>query len=441
VRILTSAILVAALAWAPAAAAIPPPVRAGAPVSAHAMVHTCCTPAAMKERIFAEAGALGARFVRVDVELAGIFAAGEKDKPDWTKLDAVMELSRRHQLPVLGIVLTPPSWMPLADAETFGRLAGEVAAHARDTITHWEILNEPDGAWAFGGTPEQYAHMLRAGYDAIAARVPEAVVAMGGVMTPEDPAWIERVLATPGADAAHAFDIANLHLRGRERALPELLGAWRDRLARDGFAGPVWVTEHGYPADPAYQVDPAFHGGEAAQAAYLTESVLSLAEAGANEIFVTLRDNLDGGFASEGVVAIDDRAPFAVRRKPAFAAVRRLVDLWDQLMPARADQRRAEEAAKFELSRAGPWRVQAAWYRGVARTVSAKLARLRARFRLARREYVRKRLAGEIDRTALRLRRERSAIGWSRAIADDYALRAGLHELYAAERAAFVAGG
>lgn len=440
-RILTSAILVAALAWAPAATATPPPVRAGAPVSAHAMVHTCCTPAAMKERIFAEAGALGARFIRVDVELGGIFGAGEKDKPDWTKLGAVMELSRRHQLPVLGIVLTPPSWVPLADAETFGRLVSEVAAHARDTITHWEILNEPDGAWAFGGTPEQYAHMLRAAYDAIGARVPEAEVAMGGVMTPEDPAWIERVLVTPGADAAHAFDIANLHLRGRERALPALLAAWRDRLARDEFAGPVWVTEHGYPADPAYQVDPAFDGGEGAQAAYLTESVLSLAEAGANEIFVTLRDNLDGGFASEGVVAIDDRAPFAARRKPAFAAVRRLVDRWDELMAARADQRRAEEAARFELALAVPWRLQAARYRAAAAAVRAKLARLRARFRVARREYVRKRLAREIDRTWLALRRKRSGAGWSRAIADDYTLRAKLHELYAAERAALVASG
>jgi hypothetical protein len=441
VRILSSAILVGAMAGAPAAAAAPPPVRAGAPVSAHAMVHTCCTPAAMRERIFAEAGALGARFIRVDVELSGIFGAGEEDDPDWTQLDAVMELSRRHRLPVLGIVLSPPSWVSHDHAEAFGRLAGEVAAHARDTITRWEILNEPDGAWAFGGTPEQYAHMLRAAYDAIGARVPEAEVAMGGVMTPENPAWIERVLATPRADAARAFDIANLHLRGRKRGLPGLLSAWRDRLARHGFAGQVWVTEHGYPADPAYQGDPAFRGGEGAQAAYLTESVLSLAEAGADEIFVTLRDNLDGGFASEGVIAIDDHAPFAVRRKPAFAAIRRLVSLWDVLMAARADQRRAEEAALFELGRAAGWRLQAAGHRAAARSLSAKLTRLRARFRLARREYVRKRLVRAIDRTSLTLRRKRSDTGWSRAVADHYAQRAQLYELYAAERAAFVAGG
>jgi hypothetical protein len=73
--------------------------------------------------------------------------------------------------------------------------------------------------------------------------------------------------------------------------------------------------------------------------------------------------------------------------------------------------------------------------------VNAKLTRLRARFRLAGREYVRKRLARAIYRTSLTLRRKRSGAGWCRAVADDYARRAQLYELYAAERAAFVAGG
>jgi hypothetical protein len=397
----------------------------------------------MKERIFAEAKAMGARFIRVDVELAGIFESGghSEDDPDWSRLDAVLELSRGHELPILGILMRPPGAAPWDDPEAFGRLSAAVAAHARDTVTHWEILNEPDGPWAFDGTPEQYARLLRAAYDAIGARVPEATVAMGGLMTPENPAWLDRMLATPGADAAHAFDIANLHLRGHERALPGVMTAWRDRLAGHGFAGPIWVTEHGYPGDATFQADPAFHGGEAAQAAFLTESVLSLAEAGANEVFVTLRDNLDGGFASEGVVDIEDHSPFAVRRKPAFTAVRRLVDRWDELIAARAEQRRAEEAALFERGRAATWRLQAAGLRPGARTLRAKLTRLRARRRLARREYVRKRLARQISRTALRLRRKRSAMGWCRAIADDFALRAGLYELHAAERAAFVAGG
>jgi hypothetical protein len=438
-----SAILGALLAWAQAAAATPPPPRAGAPVSSHAMVHTCCTPPAMMERVFAESKAMGARFIRVDVELAGIFeAAGRsEDNPDWTRLNAVLELSRRHQLPLLGILMRPPGAAPWDDPEAFGRMAAAVAAHARDTVIHWEILNEPDGAWAFDGTPEQYARLLRAAYDAINARVPEAIVAMGGLMTPEDPAWLERMLATPEADAAHAFDIANLHLRGHERGLPGVLTAWRERLAGRGFAGPVWVTEHGYPADPAFQGDPAFRGGEPAQAAFLTESVLSLAEAGAAEVFVTLRDNLDGGFASEGVVDIEDHSPFAVRRKPSFAAVRRLVDRWDELMAARAEQRRAEEAARLELAAAAAVRLRAARYRAAARRLAAKLRRLRARYRRAQRDGVRDRLARRIDRTSRALRGRRFQTLFVRAVAGQYSQRAAFHQAYAADRAAFVAGG
>ena len=45
------------------------------PISAHAMVYTCCTADAMKERIFAEAEAGGADFIRVDIEMSGIFKA------------------------------------------------------------------------------------------------------------------------------------------------------------------------------------------------------------------------------------------------------------------------------------------------------------------------------------------------------------------------------
>jgi hypothetical protein len=53
------------------------PAHASAPISAHAMVHTCCTPKGEQERIFSEAAALGAGYIRVDVELNGIFSASD----------------------------------------------------------------------------------------------------------------------------------------------------------------------------------------------------------------------------------------------------------------------------------------------------------------------------------------------------------------------------
>jgi hypothetical protein len=284
------------------------------------MVYTCCMPPAEKERIFSEARASGAEFIRVDVELNGIFeGSGSREHPDWANLDEVMRLARRHDLKVLGLILGVPTWLSdcpdrgedaprcaARDTAEFGRLAGEVAAHARGSIDHWEILNEPDADWAFKGGPEDYARMLSAAYGAIKQGAPEAQVVMGGVERPWEQGWLERVLATPGADAIHKFDIGAVHLRlhvpGTPSDLARVLRGWRALLAGHGFRGPTWVTEHGYPADTAFQRDPTYRGGDAAQAGFLRESVPLLAESGVAEVFVTLRDNLWGEYLSEGIV-------------------------------------------------------------------------------------------------------------------------------------------
>src|SRR5215210_2335406 len=311
-----------------------------APISAHAMVHTCCTSDAMKERIFAEAEAMGAEYIRVDIETDALFEepGGEAlDEPDWSRLDELIELARDHHLKMLGLLLGSPG-----DPAAFGGMAGEIAEHARNAVRDWEILNEPDGAWAFEGTPEQYAAMLSAAHDEIKARVPEARIVFGGLQRPRDPAWLERVFATPGADALHKFDVANVHLRGPVELVVRRYREFRESLAARGFNGPLWVTEHGYPADPAYQDDPRFAGGDGAQAAYLTQSLVDLGEAGAEQVFVTLRDNLEGAYASEGLVHIDEAAGNAVYRRPAFAAVRRLVNDWGQVMSWRHEQRESE---------------------------------------------------------------------------------------------------
>ena len=328
-----------------------------APISAHAMVHTCCTPTPMKERIFSEAKALGAAYIRVDIELSGIFAAPDAE-PNWTAVDEAMELSKKHDLPVLGILLAPPAG---ADEADFGVLVGEVAEHAKGTIDHWEILNEPDADWAFDGTAEEYARMLSASYDAIKATTPDGTVLLGGLARPHEPGWLERVFATPGADALHKFDVASVHLRGPVDAVVRRYGEFKAWLAARGFEGPLWVTEHGYPADPAFQVDRAYTGGDAAQAAYLTQTLVGLGEAGAPQVFVTLRDNPELGaqYVSEGLVG-----------RASFAAVQRLVQNWDQVMAGRDEQRENEREQRLEQA---------------AAAISASEARsARAKFRVAR---------------------------------------------------------
>jgi hypothetical protein len=378
-----------------AALALPGTARAEpAPISSAAQLFTCCTPPALQDRLFEEAAASGARYVRVDVELHGIFGASDsRDHPRWGQLDAMIERARRYGVRVLGIIRGTPVWLstcpnrgPKAticaprDPKEWGRLAGEVAAHAQDSIDHWEILNEPDASWAFTGSAQDYARMLSAAYDAIKARAPEANVVFGGVERPRDHEWITRVFATPGADAAQKFDIAAVHLRLRLRnTVPELaqwLVGWRQLLARHGFDGPIWVTEHGYPADPRFQWDPAYRGtnvgsGEAAQAALLDRTIPLLARAGASQIFVTLRDNLYGEYLSEGIVHVDQTQPGdpAIRR-PAFGVMRDFATTWDPVFylrsGAREHLREARELERVAASAEAGREVGAAIQRGAA---------------------------------------------------------------------------
>ncbi len=121
------------------------------------------------------------------------------------------------------------------------------------------------------------------------------------------------------------------------------------------------MTEYGYPADPAFQSDPAYAGGDASQAAYLTQALVGLGEAGAPQVFVTLRDNPELGaqYVSEGLVG-----------RAAFAAVQRLVQNWDQVMAWRDEQRENEREQRLEQG---------------AAAISASEARsARAKFRVAR---------------------------------------------------------
>ena len=445
----------AALAACSVSLLLPAAAGADSPVSAHAMVHACCTPYGMKERAFAESKALGANVIRVDVEMGPIFElfGQPRPQPDWHGLDEVIELSQRYDLPVLGIVLDTPSFLSTcpkrwpnaghcaaADAGEYGRLAGELAAHARGAVAQWEIVNEPDGQWAFEGSAEQYARMLASSYDAIKARAPEARVAMGGVMTPTSPSWVERVFATPGTDAEHKYDIANMHIRGRVGDLARGVAGWRALLGRHGFRGPLWVTEHGYSADPAYQQDPAYVGGEPAQAGYLRHSLLALAEAGAGQVFVTLRDNptLEPKYVSEGLVDIQETSGYPARRRPSFEAVRRLGQRWPELRALLAEQRGHEwraaqlsQLAAADETRLRQWRsgrgdVSGALRatRRVIRRVSAARSsrRRRAQLALARRQE--RRLRGAFKRFDLRVRGYAQRVAGNRLEAFQHALAA-----------------
>jgi hypothetical protein len=311
--------------------------RADSPYALHSMIYADAPPT-FKAAMFRHAAALGASSIRVDVSVAAIARAD--GRRDWSSLDAYMALARTCRLQVVGVLLDTPTWLaacpprtpllenyrcPVSDPDRYARLAGEIAAHARGIIDDWEIRNEPDGRWAYLGTPRDYARELTAAAAAIHAANGRARVLLGGVMTLSSRPWLRAVLRT---GAARAIDVANVHIRGSLAGLPRVIAAWRVFFARHGVRAPLWVTEFGYPSDPRFQTDPGFDDGERAQAAYLARALPALLRAGAARVFVTERDNLGGAFASEGLlgglVADPPQPDPVIRPKPAAGTFTRL---------------------------------------------------------------------------------------------------------------------
>jgi hypothetical protein len=316
--------------------------RASQPIGVHSMLQLN-TPYPFMQTMFADAAAMHAGMIRLDVAPALVFPAGPA-LPDFLGLHEIMALSEQYHLPVVADLLTIPTWIAPScqipavgtavarcatdDTAAYAAMLRQIAAQAAPVITDWEVWNEPDNGQFFNGTPDQYADMLRAAHDAIKGVEPGANVLLGGLSGPQAMGWLSRVFAAPGADAATAFDTANVHERNQLDRLGPDIDAWRAFLTRYGFTGPLWVTEHGYPSDPAYQFDSAYRAGLSSQAAYLSASIPTLLDAGASRVFVTERDNLSGSFASEGLLGgnVGDPpvADPSVVVKPAYAAVAHL---------------------------------------------------------------------------------------------------------------------
>ena len=311
------------------------------PVAVHSMLQLNDPPGFM-EAMFAQAAAMDASAIRLDVAPAVVFA-NQSQPPDYSGLDQVMALAHTYRLRVVADLTTTPTWMadcaiPTADPSRcatddlpgYASVISQIVSHADPVIRDWEVWNEPDTPAFFNGTPQQYALMLRTAHDAIKTVDPADDVLLGGISSTAGMSWLGQVFATPGADAAHAFDTANVHERGDLWSLAPDLAAWKGFLAANGFRGPLWVTEHGYPSDPAYQYDPGYTGGTSAQAAYLAASIPTLVDAGAAEVFVTERDNLTGQFSSEGVLGGDVSDPPVsapqIVPKPAFAVVQNIAE-------------------------------------------------------------------------------------------------------------------
>lgn len=311
------------------------------PIGIHSMLFLD-HPFSAKQAMFKEAAATGASEIRLDIELSGVFP-NPNAPPDWSGVDQYMSLARHYHLRVLADLLTTPWYLtscpsgtpadqtylcPPRDPGLWAEEAGAIAAHTHGVINDFEIINEPDGSWAFLGTPQQYAAILTASYHAIHSANPNARVALGGLMNigPGGRNWMNEMLTSLDHGTSHSFDIANIHVRTTAAQTASTITGWRRYFASRHFTGPLWVTETGYPADPTQQTDPAYQGGPEAQARYLNAVIPTMIRAGAAKVFISERDSLTGPYASEGILNTADplTAEPHYTRRPSFYTIRRL---------------------------------------------------------------------------------------------------------------------
>ncbi len=301
------------------------------------------TPYSAKKEMFAQAKAVGASYIRLDLGLTSIFTRGEyRGHPfyqkNWAQTDQYAELANLYGVKILANLYGTPWFIadcpagtsredayhcPPSDLVRYKAMVAEVAARYAGVIDTFEIINEPDTARAFYGSPQQYARMLSAAADGVHGASPKARVAIGGVARVSDTKFTDAVLAADPSLPAK-IDINTIHLRTSARGTAVLVDTWRKYFTANGMNGPLWLTEFGYPAETAFQFDAKFRGGESAQAAFLEATMPGIVGAGAEMIFVTQREWGSGAFASEGILSTADPLPAnpAVRRKPAFDVVR-----------------------------------------------------------------------------------------------------------------------
>jgi hypothetical protein len=315
-----------------ALAALVVPGTYGAHLGAHSMVYLD-TPPAQQRAMFRAAADAGVRAVRMDFAIGQVFPRGRRD---FSAVDRVDALAAEYGVEVLGVVTTTPWYLgdcpgpddhaaercapALRYERRWARMVGRVARRARH-VCCWQLGNEPDG-FGFAGGVREYARWADLAARGIRARRPDATIVLGGLAHARED-FVAAALHDREHPLAGVIDAASVHIRAPLGALAPTVAATQALLRRQGFDGPLWVTETGYPSRKDRQTEPGYTDGPRGQAHWLARGLRTLVDAGADRVFVTFRDTREFGrdsvFASEGVL----RWPSA-RRKPAFQALRRL---------------------------------------------------------------------------------------------------------------------
>src|SRR5947209_3906909 len=128
-----------------AAPAAPRAEAAVSPIGAHSMLQVSSPPQFM-HAMFAEASAMHASSIRLDVQPSIVFTS-PSSPPDFTGLDEVMALSQQYHLRVVADLLSLPPWIASCrrpwgdparcgtdDLTDYGSVISQIVAHADPVI-------------------------------------------------------------------------------------------------------------------------------------------------------------------------------------------------------------------------------------------------------------------------------------------------------------------
>jgi len=225
----------------------------------------------------ADASAIGASWIRVDLPWDGIQPSWSSTTYNWSKYDALVAAADARGLRMLVTVVDPPVWARAkackaqeacepANPEAYAAFAALAAKrYAPDGVHDWEIWNEENlEGFATSANPEAaYATLLADTYTAIHSADSKALVMLGGLgMVENEPAkhWIgaydflSGVAAAGGlsfADAigVHPYDWNDLPQDGEPFTM---IDTGQDSLesvlkSNDHSGIPFWITETGAP--------------------------------------------------------------------------------------------------------------------------------------------------------------------------------------------------
>jgi hypothetical protein len=259
---------------------------------------------------------------------------------DWYKFDQAVEIARAHQVDLIGTLGLSAKWAssapvgstsyayyPPKSTADFAAYAKAVVHRYKDRVKVWEIWNEENSStfWKPGPSASGYAKLLKAAYAAIKAEDPTATVLLGGTVG-FDRKFLDGVAAAGAWDAFDALAIHTYVAPQPESSMMETwLGQARAYLAKRGNK-PLWLTEFGW---STYSGSGSGYIGvsETKQGDYLSRAYLQAARHGVRGVFAY--SLIEYGTSSTSRLHNYGLVEGGGRKKPAYAAVRRVAEALD----------------------------------------------------------------------------------------------------------------